>query len=177
MFKKILARMGIVLLVIILLIITGKLLPDAIMWYGHWRRLPQEKEYIRVHGQECIKKGMPLYNDYIFSVCGNNEGNIEGFSTIVYDTSDQIGLTADKRSDVWRYKLMQYFKGDLINWGLVQFEARKIDDHFYSVVTGTSWGSDPRSDYIYIKCLFGEEPPKKLLNLNISCNDINLSNE
>lgn len=112
--------------------------------YG-WRaldklhRINQEKSIVSLIGEECKKKAVLFGDGYEFAVCDNGEGDIEGASFIVYDSSDQIELPSERRSDLWRYMFLNY----PFSWSAYRQEVTKIEGHFYELVTGVSWGADP----------------------------------
>lgn len=112
--------------------------------YG-WRaldklhRINHEESIVSLIGEECKKKAVLFGDGYEFAVCDYSEGDIEAAAFIVYDSSDQIALPPERRSDLWKYTFLNY----PFSYSEARQEVTKIEGHFYELVTGTSWGGDP----------------------------------
>lgn len=80
----------------------------------------------------CIRSAVELGHGAVFGVCVDHFDNLSATANlIVYDSSDEIVLPAEKRSPEWTKTV----RGMKIPFGVpdLTFEARKMIGHFYDV--------------------------------------------
>lgn len=92
--------------------------------------LKSSKEWIAVHGQECIKKAKTIKDGYKFSLCHNGFAPTDGTFGyfLVYDTSDEIALPPEHRNEEWIYSVLK------AEYGMITMKPKwhQVEGHFYS---------------------------------------------
>ena len=148
-------------------------LVHAIAYFNYWRILQEQREYVRVHGQECIKKAVPIGDGNVFTLC-KGEAILDGVGArlIVYDSSDQVALPSFKRSDLWNFTILSHYYG----WRRFKFQGEALGGHFYSIdMMEPGYAADPGPDPILEK--FIERYYCDYIDLKFSCKQFNFQSK
>jgi hypothetical protein len=83
--------------------------------------------------ETCRHSGVSIAGGYTLAVCDKDDRWWRyGFTkAIIYDSSDQIGIPASKRTKEW--VSIAVSMGEQVPFGILGFSARRLTGHYYSV--------------------------------------------